>query len=116
MQYVAKAKFVRYSPYKLRPLADVIRGKNVQYALDWLSTCSLQKAVPIQKIIKSAAANAFQLGKLEAGHLVVKEIRIDQGPIFRYFKPGAMGRANPQKKRLSHMSVIVESIEKKKEA
>jgi len=115
-QYIAKAKFIRYSPYKLRPLADIVRGKNVQFALNWLSTCSLQKAVPIQKMIQSAAANALQLGKFEAEHLVVKEIRIDQGPIFRYFKPGAMGRANPQKKRLSHLSVIVESIEKKKEA
>ena len=115
-QYIAKAKFIRYSPYKLRPLADIVRGKNVQFALNWLSTCALQKAEPLQKIIQSAAANAMQLGKFEAEHLVVKEIRIDQGPIFSYFKPGAMGRANPQKKRLSHMSVIVESIEKKKEA
>ena len=114
--YIAKAKFIRYSPYKLRPLADVIRGKNVQFALNWLSTCALQKAVPIHKILQSAAANAQQLGKFEAEQLVVKEIRIDQGPIFRYFKPGAMGRANPQRKRLSHLSVIVEPIAKKKEA
>ena len=113
MKFVAKAKFIRFSPYKLRPLADVVRGKNVQYALDWLSTCSLKKAVPIHKIIQSAAANALQLGKLQAEQLTVKEIRIDQGPSFKYFKPGAMGRANPQRKRLCHMSVIVESIEKK---
>ena len=40
--------------------------------------------------------------------LVIKDIRVDQGPMFRYFKPGAMGRANIYRKRLSHMSVIVE--------
>ena len=51
----------------------------------------------------------MQLGKLNAKHLTVKEIRIDQGPIFRYFKPGAQGRAMPQRKRLSHISIIMES-------
>ena len=40
--------------------------------------------------------------------LMIKDIRVDQGPIFRYFKPGAMGRANIQRKRFSHMSVILE--------
>jgi large subunit ribosomal protein L22 len=113
MQYVAKAKYIRLSPYKLRPLADVIRGKNVEFALNWLTTCALKKAMPIKKIIESAAANAKQLANVEAKELVIKEIRIDQGPIFRYFKPGAMGRANPQKKRLSHMNVIVEPISKR---
>lgn len=114
--YVAKAKYIRISPYKLRPIADIIRGKNVKFALDWLSTCALKKAMPIQKIIESAAANAKQLGNMDVHQLVIKEIRIDQGPIFRYFKPGAMGRANIQRKRLSHMNVIVEPIANKKEA
>jgi large subunit ribosomal protein L22 len=113
MQYVAKSKYVRFSPYKLRTLADVIRGKNVRFALDWLSTCALKKAMPIEKALKSAAANAKQLGNFEADQLTVREIRVDQGPIFRYFKPGAMGRASIQRKRLSHMKIIVESIAKK---
>src|SRR5579885_2421598 len=105
MRFVAKAKYIRLSPYKLRPIADVIRGKNVQFALNWLATCALKKAEPIQKIVQSAAANAKQQGKVEADQLIIKEIKIDQGPIFRYFKPGAMGRANIQRKRLSHMNV-----------
>ncbi|MCX5922256.1 MAG: 50S ribosomal protein L22 [Candidatus Dependentiae bacterium] len=115
-KYVAIARYIRISPYKLRPIADVIRGKNVQYALNWLATCALKKVEPIHKVLKSAAANALQLGKVEAAQLTVKEIRIDQGPIIRYFKPGAMGRANIQRKRLSHMSVIVEPVANKKEA
>jgi len=116
MQFNANAKYIRISPYKLRPLVDVIRGKNARYALDWLATCSLKKAEPIQKVLKSAVANAKQLGNVEAEELLVKEFRVDQGPIFRYFKPGAMGRASIQRKRLSHMKVIVEIISKKKEA
>lgn len=116
MQYVAKAKFIRYSPYKLRPLVDVIRGKNVQFALNWLATCSLKKAEPVIKVLSSAAANAKSLANIEASDLMLTEFRVDQGPIVRYFKAGAMGRANIQRKRLSHMSVIVEPISKQKEA
>ena len=113
MQFIAKAKFVHYSPFKLRPLADVIRGKNVKFALDWLLTTALKRSVPIRKVVASAAANAQQLGNVEAKGLRIKEIRIDQGPTVRSFKPGAMGRANPQRKRFSHIQVIVEPIEKK---
>jgi large subunit ribosomal protein L22 len=110
MQFVAKARYVRVSHYKMRPLVDVVRGKNVAYALNWLSNCSLKKAVPIKKMIESAAANAKSLQNIESADLVIKDIRIDQGPMSRYFKPGAMGRANIYRKRLSHMSIVVEPV------
>lgn len=108
MKFVAKAKYVRYSPYKLRPLADVIRGKEVAYALNWLSTYRTKRAVPVQKVLESAVANAKNLSNVEPSALFVKEICIDQGPIQRYFKPGAMGRAMPQRKRLCHLSIVLE--------
>lgn len=116
MQFVAKAKYIRVSPYKLRPLVDVIRGKTVKFALDWLSTCALKKAEQVVKVLKSAAANAKQIDNIEATQLKIADFRVDQGPIVKYFKPGAMGRANIQRKRMSHMSVIVEQITQKKEA
>lgn len=109
MQFGAKAKYLRYSPYKLRPLVDVLRGKNVKEALSWLATCSLKKAVPIKKVIESAAANAKNLHNLDVDALWVDKIFVDQGPMYRYFTPGAMGRANPRRKRLSHISVVLES-------
>ncbi len=109
MNFLAKARYIRISPYKIRPLADVIRGKSAEFALSWLNTYAVKKAVPLYKLIESAVANAKHNGNVAADSLYVKEIRIDQGPIVRYFKPGAMGRANPQRKRLSHMSVILES-------
>lgn len=112
MQFIAKARYLRYSPYKLRLLVDVVRGKNVQYALDWLATCSLKRAIPVQKVIASAAANAKSIQNIEPKELAIKDIRVDQGPTHKYFKPGAMGRANINRKRLSHMSVILESIQK----
>ena len=112
MLFSAKSKFVRYSPYKLRPLADVIRGKNAQYALDWLGTCSLKRACPIRKAVASAAANANVANNVEVAKLVVKEIRVDEGPRYKYYRPGAQGRSNPQRRLLSHISVVLESVDK----
>lgn len=108
MQFVAKAKYIWYSPYKLRPLVDVIRGKDVGHAVGWLSTYGTKKSVSIKKLIESAAANAKSLNNLDAGSLLIKEIRVDQGPIYKYFRPGAQGRAMPQRKRLCHISVTLE--------
>lgn len=108
MQFVAKAKYVLYSPYKLRPLADVIRGKDVVYALGWLATYGTRRSIPVKKIIESAAANAHNLKNVEMSDLAIKEMRVDQGPIQRYFKPGAQGRAMPQRRRLCHISIVLE--------
>ncbi len=111
MQFNAKAQYLRYSPFKLRPLVDMIRGKNVQYAVRWLETSQLKRAMPIQKLIESAAANAKQLKDMQMDQLRIKEIFVNHGPSYRYFKPGAMGRANVQKKRFSHMKVVLEPID-----
>jgi large subunit ribosomal protein L22 len=117
MQFVAKSRFVRYSPFKLRPLVAVIRGKGVEYALGWLATYQTKRVRPIRKVLESAVANAKSLKNIKPEDLVVKEIRVDQGPIMRYYKPGAMGRATIQRKRFSHISVILEdnSLENSKE-
>lgn len=110
MEFRAHAKFVRMSPAKLRPIADVVRGKDVQSAVNWLKTYATQRAVPVRKAVESAAANARQQGNHEMRDLVVKSICVDQGPMFRYFKPGAMGRAQPQRRRLSHIVVVLENV------
>ena len=49
MQFIAKAKYIHYSPYKLRPLVDVIRGKNAQYALNWLATYPVQRVSQLKR-------------------------------------------------------------------
>lgn len=109
MKFTATARYIRYSAYKLRPLADVIRGKSAVYALGWLKTYRNQRSEPLIKLVASVIANAKQGKNVEAHDLVVHEIRVDQGPMYRYFKPGAQGRAMPQRKRLCHMSIVVES-------
>ncbi len=108
-QFGAIARFVRYSPYKLRPIADVVRGKDVDYALNWLTTYKTQRVGAIKKVIESAVANAKDLQNIESDALIVKDIRVDQGPIRRYFKPGAQGRAKPQRKRMCHISVTLQT-------
>ena len=110
MQFKAIARYVQYSPYKLRPIVDVVRGKKAQYALDWLSVYPAQKATPIRKAIESAAANAKNLSQVALTDLKVSEIRIDGGPVRKYFKPSAMGRSSVQRKRLSHIVVVLEQI------
>jgi large subunit ribosomal protein L22 len=110
----AISKFVRISPYKLRPYADVIRGYPVDRAYAWLKTCSVGRAQPLLKTIASAYANAkFKNPEIDSmAKVVVKEVRIDQGPIVKYFKPAAQGRAAPQRKRMSHITVIVDKSSK----
>lgn len=116
MQFKAQAKYIRYSPFKLRPLVDVVRSKSIGHALSWLTTVPLKRAVPIRKMLESAVANAKSLQNMQLELLRIKDIRVDQGPMYRYFKPGAMGRANVQRRRFSHMSVVLESVDKKEEA
>lgn len=111
MHFVAKALYIPYSPYKLRPLADVVRGKPVIYALGWLQTYKSKRSKSLKKVLESAVANAKHLNNVSPTDLSVKEIRVDQGPIHRYYKPGAMGRSIPQRRRLCHISVTLEARE-----
>jgi large subunit ribosomal protein L22 len=111
MKFKAKAKFIAYSPFKLRPVVDVIRGKNAHYALSWLATYKTRRAKAIEKVLKSAVANAQQLSGVGPEDLVIKLFTVDQGPIFKYFKPGAMGRATILRRRFSHLNVELERIE-----
>ena len=106
----AKCKYIRISPYKLRPYVDVVRGYPVDKAYAWLKTCAVKRVRPIMKTLMSAYANAKNLhpeaGAMES--LFIKEIKIDQGPIVKYYKPGARGSASMQRRRLSHLEIILD--------
>jgi len=108
MEIQAKAKAIglRCSPFKLRPLANVIRGKSALYGIGWLQTCGLKRALLIKKLIDSAIANAkFADDKVNVNDLMISNLQVDQGPVYKYFKPGAQGRSNVYRKRLSHISI-----------
>ncbi|MCK4264927.1 50S ribosomal protein L22 [Candidatus Babeliales bacterium] len=117
MQFRAKSKFVRVSPLKLRPVASVVRGYDVERALGWLKTCPMAKRVrPIEKVLLSAFSNAREKEQsLTMRDLIVKEFRVDGGPSIHYYKPTAMGRAAVLRKRLSHLEVVLEKIAKKED-
>lgn len=111
MQFKALGKNIKRSPSKLRPIADVIRGKSVQYALNWLTVYPARKALPIKKVVQSAAANAKNLQDIEVDKLTISEIKVDQGPAYKYFRPGPMGRSKILRKRLSHITVVVKAVD-----
>ena len=104
----AKSKYIRISPYKLRPFVNVIRGYSVEHALAWLRTCSVKRVQPLMKTLFSAYSNARNLNPDLSAGVMIKDIRVDPGPIIKYFKPAAMGRASIQRKRLSHIEVVLE--------
>lgn len=108
MDFKASAKFIKRSPYKLRPIADVIRGKNAQYALDWLKFYGLKKSSCLKKLLESAIANAKNIQEdVDASKLQVASICVDEGPRYKYFKPSAMGRSLVVRKRLSHITLVL---------
>ena len=111
MNFKASAKYVKRSPYKLRPIIDIIRGKNAQYALDWLKVYGLKKSSCVKKLLESAIANAKNMHDgLHGRDLQIAEIRVDEGPTYKYFKPSAMGRSQILRKRLSHMTVVLKQV------
>ncbi len=106
----AKSKYIRISPYKLRPVIDVVRGWQLDRALAWLKTCQMRRVEPLIKVVSSAFANMNNKheGTMGMHEVTIKEIKVDQGPIVTYFKAGAMGRTALQRKRMSHIEVTLD--------
>ncbi|MDQ5894265.1 MAG: large subunit ribosomal protein [Actinomycetota bacterium] len=103
----ATAKYVRVSPRKARLIADQVRGKHIDDARSLLQFSPRTAADDIAKVIESAAANAEANHELIGDEMVVAEIRVDEGPTLKRFRPRAMGRATPIHKRTCHISVAL---------
>jgi large subunit ribosomal protein L22 len=106
---VASARFVRISASKARRVIDLVRGKSVTEALDFLRGAPQGASEPVAKVIASAAANAQNNDGLDPATLVVATIHADEGPTAKRIRPRAQGRAYRIRKRTSHITVIVES-------
>jgi large subunit ribosomal protein L22 len=107
---VAHLRFVRTGPRKLRRVADAIRGKSVREALVLLKFADVFAAEPIEKLVRSAVANAGNNHDMNADDLYIARITVDGGPGGRFTKrldPRAQGRAYFKRKRLSHVTVVV---------
>ena len=113
----APAKFVRGSPQKARLVLDLIRGKDVDKAMSTLRFARRAVAKDIEKVLRSAVANAQQKegGEEDTGDLYVRECYADQGPTLKRIRAAPMGRAFRIIKRTSHLTVFVEQRPEKVE-
>lgn len=113
MEAKAVARYVRIAPRKCRVVIDLIRGKPVDEALTILRFVPKRAAVPIAKVVKSAAANAEHNYNMDRGRLVVAKAYVDQGPTLKRYHPRQRGQAFPILKRTSHITVVVAEKEGK---
>lgn len=103
----ASAKYIRVSARKARLVADQIRGKHIDDARSLLRFSPRSVSTEIGKVLESAAANAEANHDLIGDEMIVHEIRVDEGPTLKRFRPRAQGRATPIHKRTCHISVAL---------
>lgn len=103
----AHAKYVRMSPRKVQVVLDLVRGKNVGEALAILKHTPRRAAAVVEKLVKSAMANAENNHEMDVTKLFVAEAYANQGPTLKRFQPHAQGRAFQILKRTSHITVVL---------
>jgi large subunit ribosomal protein L22 len=107
MEVRAVTKYVRISPLKVRKLVGAIKGKPVEAGLNALKFMPQKAAAIVEKIVRSAAANADQNPNIDVDSLVIRNLIVDQGPTLKRFKARARGRGSRILKRTSHITVIL---------
>lgn len=108
MAYTATHRHAQISARKVRPLADLIRGKRVDEAMALLKYQPQRGARLLEKVLQSALGNADDRRAPNLGGLRVVDARIDGGPMVKRVRPGARGMAHIIKKRMSHIKVSIE--------
>lgn len=111
MESRASAKYVRISPRKARQVVDLIRGKSLDEALNILRFVPKAAATPVEKVVRSAAANAENNFDLNPEDLFVAKIYVDEGPTLKRIRPRARGMADRINKRTSHITVVLSERE-----
>ena len=107
MQAKAVANTVRIAPRKVRLVADLIRGKQVGEAVAILNHTPRAASPVIEKVLKSAVANAEHNYDMDINNLVISEAYVNEGPTMKRFRPRAQGRASAINKRTSHITIVV---------
>ncbi len=108
MEVSAKLSFIRITPRKVGLLADEVRGKGINEALNYLKFSPRKRTAGLlYKLLKSAVANADQKGSVDVDTLFVKSILVGQGPTLKRFRPRAKGSAFRINKKTSHISVTL---------
>ena len=112
--YMARHRYARLTARKARLVADMVRGKDVNEALEILQFSPRRAAAFYLKVLRSAVANASIDETVNVNRLFVSDIRADDGPLHMgrlRWRPGPQGRAMPYRKRTSHLTVVVNERE-----
>ena len=112
-QYMAVLKNCPTSPRKMRLLADLIRGHEVNHALDLLRFNAKEASKNLEKLLLSAISNwqnKNEQSRIEDSHLIVKEVFVDQGRTLKRLRPAPQGRAYRIRKRSNHVTVVIDSL------
>ncbi|MGH7791830.1 MAG: 50S ribosomal protein L22 [Thermodesulfobacteriota bacterium] len=104
----AMHKYARTSPKKVRVILDLIRGSGVEDAFSILASLRRRPAPIVAKLLKSAVANAAEKGHTGTESLYIKEAYASQGPVLKRIRPRAMGRAFSRKRKMSHLTIVLE--------
>lgn len=107
MEVKAKGKYLRISSKKMRLVTDLVRGMDLKEALDYLNFVPQKAARFINKVLRSALANAEHNFDLKKENLFIKEIFVNEGPTLKRWRPRAFGRAGQIRKRSSHLEIIL---------
>ena len=107
MEAIAKLKYLRMSPRKVKIICDMIRGQDVKTARAYLKQTSKIACEPVLKVLESAKANAENNFSMDPSKLYVSEVFATPGPILKRMMPRAQGRAYRINKRTSHVTIAV---------
>jgi large subunit ribosomal protein L22 len=111
VRYSATYRFARISVRKLRPILDLVRGKYADDAVDILRYLPHRGARMIEKVLKSAMANAEDKGIRNVGDLIITDARGDGGPMFKRLMPRARGMAYMIRRRSAHIRIGLADLE-----
>ena len=112
MEAIARKRFIRQSPYKIRYVLKTIKGLNVEDAINKLSLTNKKASVYIEEVLKASISNMMNKNNSEnSNNFFIKTAYVDEGPVMKRFRPAAMGRATSIRKRTSHLTIIISNKE-----
>ena len=110
MEAIARKRFIRQSPYKIRYVLNMVKGLKVEAAINKLSLTNKKASSYIIEVLNSAVSNMMNIeSDVNSDSLYIKTAYVDEGPVMKRFRPAAMGRATGIRKRTSHLTIIISS-------
>ncbi len=113
MKVTAKLRYLHIAPRKVRLVADLVRGKSFEQAQRILDLTNKEATRPVLKLLESAGANAKNDFQIEENNIYIAEVFVDEGPKLKRWRARSRGRAAEIQKKTSHITIILEEIDKK---